>query len=92
MSFAPLQWGQQLFIAVDQLVNVLCTPLQSSAWADETLSSRIYRGHRDGKVLGRLLMPVANLLFRWQGAEHCRNAYEKERARANLPPEFREVA
>lgn len=90
MSFKPLQWAQQLFIAVDQLVNVLSTPFQSSAWADETLSSRIYRGHRDGKVLGRLLMPPVDLLFRWQTKQHCYHAYLKEQERMNLPPEFRE--
>lgn len=91
MSFKPVQWATQLFIACDQLANVLITPLQSSAWADETLSSRCYRAHRDGKVAGVFMKPI-DWLFSWQTDEHCRNAYLKERARANLPPEFREVA
>lgn len=91
MSFRPVQWGVQLFIACDQLANVLITPFQSSAWADETLSSRCYRAHRDGKVAGVFMRPI-DLLFRWQGTEHCRGAYDQERKRASLPPEFREVA
>ena len=83
-------WFYELFIALDQLLNVLITPLQGGAYADETMSSRAYRMHRDGKPWGRLLMPVIDLLFRWQVAEHCRHAYEKERARVQLPPEFRQ--
>lgn len=45
-------WFHQLFIAVYQLLNVLVTPLQRGAWADETLSSRACRMDRDGKPCG----------------------------------------
>lgn len=83
-------WAYQLFIAIDQLLNVLITPLQAGAYADETMSSRAYRMHRDGRPWGRVLMPVIDLLFRWQIAEHCRHAYIKEQARLQLPPEFRD--
>lgn len=94
MSFKPVQWAQQLFIAVDQLVNVAVSILWggSGGWADETLSSRIYRSARDGKWPGRLLMPPIDRVFEvfQRIPDHCRNAYTKERSRANLPPEFRE--
>lgn len=82
-------WLYQLFIACDQLVNVLITPLQSGAYADETMSARAYRMDRDGKPWGRILRPVIDFLFRWQTDEHCRKAYEKERQRIHLPPEMR---
>lgn len=57
--------------------------------ADETLSARAYRAHRDGKILGRVFMPVIDLLFFWQGPNHCRNAYIKEFERKNYPEEYR---
>ena len=94
MKLAPLQWGTQLFIAVDQLLNVLVTPLHEGAWADETLSCRAYRMWRDDKPWGRLMMPVIDWLFGWQtlppGAiGHCHGAYIKELARYNMPAEMR---
>ena len=87
-------WLIQLFIAVDQLLNVLVTPFSVGAWADETLSCRAYRMWRDGKPWGRIFMPVIDFLFAWQelppGAlGHCHGAYIKERQRYNLPPEMR---
>ena len=67
MAFRPKHWFLQLFIACDQLANVLITPLQSSAWADESMSSRCYRAWRDGKdrrphlhADHRLPVPVAD--------------------------------
>ena len=90
----PKHWFLQLFIVVDQLLNVLVTPLHAGAWADETLSCRAYRMWRDGKPWGRVWMPVIDFLFIWQtlpeGAiGHCHGAYLKERQRYNLPPEMR---
>ena len=83
------QWLLQLFIAVDQLLNVLVTPFNSGAGADETLSSRASRAHRDGKPWGKFWMPVIDLLFRWQGPNHCERAFTKERERVHSPPEQR---
>lgn len=84
------EYGAQCFIAFDQLVNALIPPLDGTvSYADETLSARAYRAHRDGKILGRVFMPVIDLLFFWQGPNHCRNAYIKEFARANHPSEYR---
>lgn len=89
MAFRPGAWAHQLFIAVDQLLNVLVTPFHSGAYADETLSARAYRMDRDGKPWGRITRPVIDFLFRWQMREHCRGAYEQERKRMHMPPEFR---
>ena len=83
-------YGEQVFIALDQLANALIPPLEGSvSYADETLSARCYRAHRDGKILGRLFMPLIDLLFFWQGPGHCKNAYIKEFERKNYPDEYR---
>ena len=51
-------WGEQVFLALDQLANVLPPPLDGTiGYADETLSARCYRAHRDGKIFGRMFMP-----------------------------------
>lgn len=89
-------WFTQLFIACDQLLNVLVTPLHAGVWADETLSCRAYRMWAAGKPWGRFWMPVIDLLFKWQklppGAiGHCHGAYLKEQDRYNMPAEFRPV-
>jgi hypothetical protein len=94
MKIDPGHWFVQLFISLDQLANVLITPLSGGAWADETLSCRAYRMWRDGKPWGRIAMPVIDFLFRWQtlpgGAiGHCHAAYLKERQQYNHPPEMR---
>lgn len=81
-------WWGQLLIAIDQLLNVLVTPFQRSAWADETLSARAYRADRDGKVFGRVFRPMIDWLFFWQQA-HCYQAYERERLRMQIAPEYR---
>lgn len=79
----------QLFIAVDQLLNVLLM-----GFADETLSARSYRAWRDDKIFGRLTMPIINVLFSWQKQPddkgHCYNAYLKEKEKRGLPPEYRD--
>lgn len=33
-------------------------------------------------------MPIINLLFFWQGPDHCKNAYTKEFDRKNYPSEY----
>lgn len=83
-------WLEQVLIAFDQFVNTLIPPLDGTiGYADETLSARCYRAHRDGKFFGRLLMPIINLLFFWQGPDHCKNAWRKELDRKNYPEEYR---
>jgi hypothetical protein len=85
----------QLFLAVDQLANVLCTLFTSPAWADETLSSRAWRAERKGRLMGRIWRPLIDLLFLWQRIDppasgHCHQAYIRERDRVGLPPEMRD--
>lgn len=89
----------QLGIALDQLINVF----PCFGYADETLSARAYRGHKNGKVLARFFMPIIDVLFAWQAPDdevnaragraitrHCERAYWKETLRRSLPPEYRD--
>lgn len=91
MSWGLLKaYGVQVFIAVDQLCNALIPPLDGTlSYADETLSARSYRAHRDGKLLGKLTMPIIDALFWWQGPEHCYHAWRKEIERKQYPAEYR---
>lgn len=79
----------QLFIAFDQLVNVITNPFSTETWADETISSRAGRlGHRYPYKFYKL---VIDAMFRpFQGPNHCVNAYKKEKTRYHFPPEMRE--
>ena len=85
------EWGVQIFLALDQLANVLPPPIDGTVgYADETLSARCYRAHRDGKIMGKLFMPPIDWFFGlWQGPDHCKNAYIKEFERKNYPEEYR---
>lgn len=78
----------QLFIAIDQLINVLFL-----GSADETLSARAWRTEKNGRIFGTIFRPIIDLLFAWQdtnGLGHCQQAYEREKAKFYLPPEYRE--
>ena len=82
---AYLKWyGHNLFCAVDQTVNAVF-----GGWADETMSSHAYRLNRDRKPWG-FLMYIYNVLFFWQGRDHCKKAYEHEKLRYNFPVEMRD--
>jgi hypothetical protein len=91
MNWALIKaYGVQVFIAVDQLLNALIPPIDGTlSYADETLSARSYRAHRDGKLFGKITMPVIDLLFWWQGPRHCYHAYRKEIDRKQYPAEYR---
>ncbi len=92
-------WLVQMLIAFDQLINAIIPPLTGTlSYADETLSARCYRAHRDGRAWGRLLLPCIDWLFSWQSHEpypeiagHCHRAYLKEHDRRCLPPEYRDA-
>ena len=84
------QYPAQVGIALDQLINALIPPFGTLSWADETLSARIWRAAKRGKIAGKFFLPIADFLFSWQGHKsHCENAYLKEMERRNLPPEYR---
>lgn len=88
----PRHWLLQLLIALDQLANVLITPLHGGAWADETLSSRVWRMERLGRPWGVILRPVVDALFRPFELDHCRASFESERDQSQMPPEARNLA
>lgn len=92
-------WGHQLFIACDQLANVLVGLGNDDYYADETLSAHAWRkrASRRWDVFRRFV----DALFFWQdvvirartGAfpveRHCERAYLTESKRLGLPPEYR---
>lgn len=79
----------QLFIALDQLLNVLTNPFSTETWSDETLSSRCGRlGHRYPYKFWKAVIDAVFGL--WQGPNHCVNAHHKEMARYNSPPAMRQ--
>jgi hypothetical protein len=82
-------YPQHVFIAVDQLLNALIPPVITLSWPDETLSARIYRAAKRGRIVGTFLLPIVDFLFLWQTRNHCYLAYQKEMERRNLPPEYR---
>ncbi len=76
-----------VLIALDQLAYVLLTLGAGSP--DETLSAAAWRTEQAGKLGGRILRPVIDLVFLLLEREHCRKAYEAERLGRQLPPEYR---
>ena len=75
--------GFQIAVAIDQLVNAVF-----GGYADETISSRSHRAYVDGKR--KWMRNLINAMFFWQ-KDHCKEAYESEMDRSQLPPEMREV-
>lgn len=73
--------GKQVLIAIDQLLNTCFL-----GWADETLSSRAFRWYQDS--VRSWPMRLIDALF-WFDHNHCRESYESERRRAQMPPELR---
>lgn len=65
------EWLYQNAIAFDQQVNAI-----TGGFADETMSARCYRlNHRNPY---KWFEQFINVLFMWQGWDHCKKAYEKE--------------
>ena len=73
--------GFQVAVAFDQLVNTLM-----GGYADETLSARAWRHHLDGSRTWPRW--VIDHLFFWQ-TNHCKEAYESELLRKQLPDIYR---
>ena len=73
----------QILIAFDQLINTLFL-----GYADETISSRMYRYELEGKLLGKIFRPIIDRIF-WFQKEHCREAYLSEQLRSHLPRDLR---
>lgn len=75
------QYFINILLGLDQLINTIF-----NGEPDESLSSRAYRMYAKGK--NKWVMKTIDLIFFWQH-EHCKQAYESEVDRRQLPPEFR---
>ena len=80
---------KQALIGVDQLLNaVLCMIFEpkQKTWADETISAHSWRWESNGvRSWPRKLIDG---IFFWE-KNHCKESYESERQRLQLPPELR---
>lgn len=79
-------WGYHVLIAIDQLFNAL-----TGGAADETFSSRCYRGASkpNPKNRWRFWYCLVNGLF--FDKNHCKTAYLSEVKRKQYPPEFTKI-
>lgn len=96
----------ELLLAINQLARVLLGIVTATpAWADETLCAYSWRAERKGRIAGSVIRPLLDTLFFWQAADptivdeqgvpirsHCNQAFERERRKQYLPPEYREDA
>lgn len=79
---------RQLFIAYDQLANAtIGLFLKTGGWADETISARAWRERNTSRGWG-FARKAIDLLFFWQ-LNHCEQAYESEKSRMQIAPEYR---
>ena len=78
---------KQLAIAVDQLLNVLIGLIGNRpSWADETMSAHAMRMELErGRSWARKL--IDGIL--WFDKDHCKESYESEILRRQLPPSMR---
>ena len=82
------RYGYHVVIAIDQLFNAL-----TGGAADETLSSRTYRGAilaKQPKKRWHVLYCVINGIF--FDKNHCKTAYESELSRKQYPDDFQTKA
>lgn len=78
------RYGYHVVIAIDQLFNAL-----TGGAADETLSSRTYRGAilaKNPKKRWRVLYRIINGIF--FDRNHCKTAYESELNRKQYSEDF----
>lgn len=72
-----------VLIAIDQVFNALL-----GGYADETLSARAWRTEQKGRLFGKFFRPLIDFLLFVQ-PEHCKQAYQAEKLRRQLPPDMR---
>lgn len=77
------KYGWNLLIASDQWLNTFFF-----GHPDETFSARTHRKAEAGQWFWRALRGIINLLFRWESKDHCAEAYENEKNRAQGPREY----
>lgn len=77
-------WRWQILLAYDQLINTFFL-----GWADESISSRTYRRSlKKSCVSCKFVLKLIDSIFFWT-PNHCKQAYESEKNRSQLPPELR---
>jgi len=74
---------KQFLIALDQLINTIFM-----GYADETISAKAFRLHTK-KHSWLLIKNIVDTIFFWQDG-HCRQSYQSEKERRQLPPEYRD--
>lgn len=74
---------RNIVIALDQLLNAIL-----GGWADETISSRSWRWHKDG-IRSWPYHVIDFIAFLLGDKDHCFNSFESERTGKYLPPELR---
>ena len=77
-----------ILIAIDQLAWVVLT--LGKGHPDETISAALWRMEQQGKLAGKVLRPVIDLLFLPLERDHCRKSFESEQRGAHLPAAYRE--
>lgn len=77
-------WRTQIFVAYDQLLNSLF-----KGWADETISSRMYRKSLEIPCL-KCATPkeLIDRIF-FLSPNHCEKSYYSEKERMQMPPSLR---
>ena len=76
-----------VLIALDQLAWVIVT--LGKGHPDETISAAAWRMEQQGKIAGRILRPLIDMLFRPIEKDHCYRAYLSEMHRAQLPSAYK---
>jgi len=84
---SSMSYGRKVLIAIDQLCNAILR-----GWPDETLSSRAYRWHIQGKR--SWVMSCIDWVFSVFGGElnHCEDSWRNEANRKHLPNSLREMS
>lgn len=77
-----------LLIALDQLAWVLAT--LGRGHPDETISAAAWRMEQQGKLAGRILRPLIDLLFRPIEKDHCYLSWLSEKNGRQLHPSYQE--
>lgn len=84
-----LHSAKQLFIAIDQTLNVLIFFFSKrGAYADETLSAHAFRLEMERGITWPRKLIDALLFF---DKDHCQESYLSEIERRQLPPSMREA-
>lgn len=77
--FFSKDYFKQVLIACDQVANTLFC-----GWADETISSRMYREQR------KIMMSFIDMMFFWE-PNHCYKSYLSELNKSHFPVTMRNI-